>query len=196
MDGWTMLVNTIPGSVAVRGELRAFRGDGGAPLESIPIEIPPGGRKEITVGNSFQSPEQIAYLVFLADSGFLAGYTRFNQPGNRVSLPAASGVQEGWFPKMERDGWTGLAFVNISDQEVIVKLTAFDENGTKVAEESMQIDPGVKTIGVLEQIFPGDISSARYFCFSSDQKILAFSVSGSSDGLMLDGLPSLDWYIR
>lgn len=60
----------------------------------------------------------------------------------------------------------------------------------------MQIDQRDKTIGVLEQIFPGDISSARYFYFSADQKILAFSVSGSSDGLMLDGLPSLDWYIR
>ncbi len=190
------LVNTIPGSVAVRGQLQAFGASGGSPLQSISVEIPAGGRKEITVGASFQNPGEIAYLVFLADSGFLTGYTRFNQPGNRVSLPAASGVQEGWFPKMERDGWTGLAFLNISEGEANVTLSALDENGNKVTEERLQVGPGVKTVDMVDRVFHGDLLKARYFTFTSDRKILAFSVSGSSDGQMLDGLPSLGWYTR
>ena len=190
------LVNTIPGGASVKGELQAFNIDGEA-LETIPIDIAPGGRREITVGTSFQSPEAIAYLVFVSDSGFIAGYTRFNQPGNRVSLPAASGIQEGWFPKMESDGWTGLAFVNIGDEKANVRLSAYNNEGARVVEDqTLEVESGAKVIGLIDEVFPAGVSNARYFYFSSDQKVLAFSVSGSRDGLMLDGLPSLGWYIK
>jgi hypothetical protein len=46
------------------------------------------------------------------------------------------------------------------------------------------------------QVFHTDISTARYFYFSSDKKIVAFSVSRSSNGQMLDGLPALAEYIK
>jgi hypothetical protein len=97
---------------------------------------------------------------------------------------------------MERDGWTGLAFVNISAGEASVTLAAFNENGNKVAEEHLKVGSGVKSVGMVDQVFHSDVTEARYFSFSSDRLILAFSVSGSADGLMLDGLPSLGWYIR
>jgi len=190
------LVNTIAGGVAVHGQLQAFSAAGGDPLQAIDIGIPAGGRKEVTVGQFFQNPESIAYLVFLSDSGFVAGYTRFNQPGNRVSLPAAQGAQQGWFPKMERDGWTGIAFVNIDTQPASVTLTAIDENGNRIGEEHLEVNPGVKTVGMVDQVFHVDLTSARYFYFACDRKILSFSVSGSADGQMLDGLPSLGEYIR
>jgi pimeloyl-ACP methyl ester carboxylesterase len=191
------LVNTIPGGTSVRGELQAFRETGGDPLEVLPIEIPPGGRKEITVGQAFVNPAQIAYIIFHSDSGFLAGYTRFNQPGNRVSLPATPAVKEGWFPKMEQDGWTGLAFVNVSDEKANVVLRAFDENGNLVTEELFpELPSGQKKIGLLDQVFHTDLRNARYFYFSSDQNVIAFTVSGSSDGQMLDGIPALGWYLK
>ena len=190
------LVNTVAGATAIKGELQAFRESGGDPIESVSVEIPPGGRKEITVGAAFQHSAEIAYLAFVSDSGFLAGYTRFNQPGNRVSLPAAAGVQEGWFPKMERDGWTGLAFINIGNEPANVKVCAYGEDGAKIVEESLMVEPGKKIIGLMDQVFPGDISNARFFSFTADQKVIAFSVSGSSDGEMLDGLPTLGSYLR
>jgi hypothetical protein len=189
------LVNTIPGGVNVKGELQAFNA-AGEELESIPIEIPPAGRREITVGASFQNPADIAYIIFLSDSGFLAGYLRFNQPGNRVSLPAVAGITEGWFPKREQDGWTGIAFVNTSSEQASVRLTACDDNGVNVAEGNLSLPSGEKISAVMEQIFHSDISNARYFYFSSDKKLVAFTVCGSSDGQMLDGLPALGWYIR
>jgi hypothetical protein len=191
------LLNTIPGGVGVRGILQAFGAQGGDPLEEIEIEVPAGGRSEISIGDFFRNPSEIDYIVFYSDSGFLAGYTRFEQPGNRVSLPAATGTTYGWFPKMEKDGWTGLAFLNVDSSAANVTLTAIDENGQKVAEEVMPaLEPGVKVIGMVWQVFKADISSARYFYFSSDKKVVAFSVSGSSDNQMLDGLPSLAEYIR
>ena len=97
---------------------------------------------------------------------------------------------------MERNGWTGLAFVNIDAATAGVTLTAKDENGVKVAEEKLTVNAGVKTLGLIEQLFHTDIRNACYFSFSSDKKILAFSVSGSGDGLMLDGLAAEAEYIR
>lgn len=192
------LLNTIPGGVSVKGQLRAFSSEGSL-LESLPLEIPPGGRREIAVINAYQHPENIAYIAFHSDSGFLAGYVRFNQPGNRVSLRATTGVTEGWFPKLEQDGWTGLAFVNMTDEEAAVRMVAYDENGTQIADTNLPVPAGHKVIKIMDYNGFGvgvDISNASYFYFSSDKKVAAFTINGSGDGQMLDGLTSLDWYIR
>ncbi len=199
-DSWETeiaLVNTIPGGVPVKGKLEAYGKKGGSALESISVEIPPGGRKEITVGSTFHNTRSIGYMVFVSDSGFLAGYTRYDQPGNRVTMPAtASGATEGWFAKMETDGWTGIACVNTEASAATVVLKAFDENGNKVAEKSHSVSPGEQMIGIIFQLFDTDISSARYFSFTSDKEIIGFSISGSEDGLMLDGLMNLPRYVR
>jgi hypothetical protein len=44
--------------------------------------------------------------------------------------------------------------------------------------------------------FDVDISGARYFSFSSDKKVAAFTMSRSGDGQMLDGLTASESYIR
>jgi hypothetical protein len=137
--------------------------------------------------------------VYVSDSGFVGGYTRFKEPGNQVSLPAASaGVTEGWFAKMETDGWTGLAFVNTDTSDAAVTLTAYDENGNKVTENTLQpVKPGEKVIGLTFQLFPGaDLSRARFFAFNSDKSLVGFTVSRSEDGLKLDGLMALPRYQR
>jgi len=190
------LVNTVPGGVGVHGHLQAYGSEGGDPLEEIDIVVPAGGRQEIDVKQFFQNAAAIDYLVFLSDSGFIAGYTRFNEPGNRVSLPATTGVLQGWFPKMENDGYTGLAFVNVDSETANLTFSAISESGQKVGEEVTTLEPGVKIVCLVEQVFHSDISAARYFSFSSDKKIVAFSVSESADGQMLDGLPALAGYTR
>ncbi len=193
------LLNTIPGGTAVKGQLQAFARGGGTPLESLYVEIAPGGRKEITIGQTFRNPSQIAYLVYLSDSAFLAGYTRFNEPGNRVSLPLmAEEFMEGWFPKVESDGWTGLAFVNIDSAGASVTLEAYDENGSKIADNVLPaVQPGEKVIGLIYQLFPGaNLAAARYFHFVSDKNFIGYSVSRSDDGTKLDGLMALPRYLR
>lgn len=193
------LLNTVPGGATVKGLLQSFAKEGGSPLESIYVEIPPGGRREVTVGNTFRNTSQIAYLVYLSDSAFLAGYTRFNEPGNRVSLPLiAEEFMEGWFPKVESDGWTGLAFVNIDSAAANVTLTAHDEHGNIIAENVLQaVKPGEKVIGLIHQLFPGaTLAAARYFRFVSDKSFIGYSVSRSEDGTKLDGLLALPRYLR
>jgi hypothetical protein len=193
------LLNTIANGMEVKGVLQAYEKGGGSPIDSIAVNIPPGGRKEITIGSTFRNPAAIAYLVYLSDSGFLAGYTRFNEPGNRVSLPVtAMGATEGWFPKMENDGWTGLAFVNSDSADATVDLRAFDEYGGELAKTRLPpVKPKEKVVGLTFQLFPGaDLTRARYFSFTSDRILIGYSISRSEDGLKLDGLMALPRYLR
>jgi hypothetical protein len=196
LDPWeTEIALTNTSVAAVRGELKAYGPDGGGATQSVNVTLGPLQRKEITVGRFFQDPANIAYLSFASDSGFLAGYTRFYQPGNRVSLPAGTGARVGWFPKMEQDGWTGIAFVNVETTSATVTLTATDANGNEVSSATLTLTPGKKYVGMVNQLFSGNLSAARYFKYVSDKRILGFTVSGSSDGQMLDGLPCLGQYV-
>ncbi len=193
----TEIALTSTAEIPVRGELQAMAADGGTPFELIPFTIPAGGRLEYTAGKSFQKPQDIAYIRVRSDSGFLAGYTRFSQPGNRVSLPLSGGTTEGYFTKVEKDGWTGIAFVNVDSDTANISLFAYDDNGTPADTRTLQLAPGRKYVGMVDQLFAGvDMTRLRYFKFGSDRKLAGFTVSASSDGQMLDGLQSLDGYIR
>jgi hypothetical protein len=191
----TEIAVTNTSEVTVQGQWQAFRSDGSPLGNDIPLVLPPLGRKQIVVGSSFQNPHEIAYLALVSDSGFLAGYTRFSQPGNRVSLAAGTGVKRGWFPKMEKDGYTGIAFVNTETSDATVDLTASDEDGVPVATKTLPLRPGEKFVGMVDQLFSTDLTNAKYFKFKSSRNVLGFTVSGSSDGQMLDGLHCLDNYI-
>jgi hypothetical protein len=193
----TEVALTSTGEIPVKGELQAMAADGGDPLESISFIIPGGGRLEYIAGKSFKKSQEIAYIRVLSDSGFLAGYTRFSQPGNRVSLPLSGGTTEGYCTKVEKDGWTGIAFVNVGSDTANISLLAYDDTGTPAGKGTVQLAPGHKYLGMVDKLFAGsDLTKLSYFRFSSDQKLAGFTVSGSSDGLMLDGLQSLGNYIR
>jgi hypothetical protein len=185
---------TNTSDVAILGTLWAHRADG-MPTQSVDLTLAPMQRKEIAVGSFFQLPAQIAYLSFVCDSGFIAGYTRFSQPGNRVSLAAGAGARTGWFTKLERDGWTGIAFVNVETENATVTLNAVDAEGGLVSTATLVLTAGQKYVGMATQMFTGDLSRARYVKYSSDKRLLGFTVSSSGDGEMLDGLHCLGQYI-
>ncbi len=181
--------------VPVNGQWLAFDASGGQLGQPIPIVLPPIGRKQIIVGSYFSNPQDIAYVTLVSDSGFLAGYTRFSQPGNRASLAAGTGTKLGWFAKVEKDGWTGIAFVNTEATDATVNLSAWDANGNVVATRTLPLTPGQKYVGLVGELFSGDLTHAVYFKFKSDKNVVGFTVNGSGDGQMLDGLHCLDQYI-
>ena len=192
----TEIALTSTAEVPVHCELRAMAAEGGNPIETMPVTIPAGGRVELTAGKSFKDPQNVAYIAVVSNSGFLAGYTRFTQPGNRTSLPLAGGATEGYFTKVETDGYTGIALVNVETALANISLLAYDDNGTPVASQGLQLEPGRKYVRLLDEIFAGaDLPRLRYVKFSSDKKLAGFTVSGSSDGQMLDGLQALGTYI-
>ncbi len=195
-DVWeTEIALTSTSIVPVHGELQAMKAEGGDPTEAVPITIPAGGRVELKVGKSFQRPQDVAYLRLLSDSALLTGYTRFYQPGNRASLALGLGSRKGWFTKIEKDGWTGIAFVNVDTVAASVTLTAWDDNGNQVASTTLSLAPGQKSVGMVDQLFKTDVRNATYCRYSSEKNLLGFTVSGSSDGQMLDGLHALGEYI-
>ena len=97
--------------------------------------------------------------------------------------------------KVEQDGWIGITFVNIETAAATVKLAAIDANGQEVSSATLTLAPGKKIVGMVTQLFNGDLSAAKYFRYTSDKLLLGFTVSGSPDGQMLDGLHCLPSYI-
>jgi hypothetical protein len=191
----TEIALTTTAEAPVRGVLQAYRAEGGSLLESVPISIPPEGRVEIAVSRVFQRAAEIAYLKLLSDSGFLAGYTRFYCPGNRASLALGTGRTKGFFTKIEDDGWTGIAFVNVGTIDASVTVAAYDDDGRSIAETMLSLAPGQKFVGMADQLFKTNIRGASYCRYSSDRNLLGFTVTGSADGQMLDGLHALGDYI-
>lgn len=110
----------------------------------------------------------------------LAGYTSCNID-----------TQNGIFPKLEKAGWTGIAFVNIG-QNTTVTLKAYGDAGELVAtSEPLELAANEKKVAVAQALFEADISQATYLTFSADAPIVGFQLNSSNDGMMLDGLPAL-----
>ena len=95
------------------------------------------------------------------------------------------------FPKIEKDGWTGIAFVNIESSPSTVTVTAYNDDGDAIATESLNLAAYEKIMGVAPSLFSQDISDATYISYSSNGEIVGFQLNGSSDNMMLDGLPGM-----
>jgi Tol biopolymer transport system component len=110
----------------------------------------------------------------------LAGYTA-------VQIRDTRGV----FPKLEDDGWTGIAFVNTASKSAVVTLTAYNDAGERIAEEPISLWPKRKKVDHPEAIFHEDISEATYLSYQADRPVVGFQLNGSADGMLLDGLPGM-----
>lgn len=99
--------------------------------------------------------------------------------------------KQGYFAKMEKAGWTGIAFVNAEDQAATVTLTAYSDFGNAIASQTLQLDPYQKVVQYAEALFDDDIAEASYIGFSSDTQLVGFQLNGSEDGILLDGLPGM-----
>ncbi len=85
--------------------------------------------------------------------------------------------------------------VNVETSIATVTLVATDADGNQVSSTTLTLTPGKKYVGMAHQLFTGDLSAARYFRYTADRLLLGFTVSGSSDGQMLDGLHCLGQYV-
>jgi hypothetical protein len=125
----------------------------------------------------------------------LSGFELFGTiDGNQLAAYAGSGgtgAKAGVFAKIEKNGWTGIAFVNTEASAASVTLTAYNDNGTAVATQVLPVSGYAKVVNNPEAIFSQNISGATYIAYSSDREVVGFQLNGSSDGTMLDGLPGM-----
>ena len=91
----------------------------------------------------------------------------------------------------EAGGWTGIAFVNTENTAATVSLTAYDDSGTVIGSEAMDLNGYAKVVSWPESMFMDDISAATYIAYASDKEIVGFQLNASADNMLLDGLPGL-----
>jgi hypothetical protein len=191
-EWWTGLVIYNPGTQSADLTLTYFDAQGGQ-LGSNNSEVGPG-RKIVGSPDNLNFPDGTEWFMVQASqpvTGFeLFGTTDNNQLGGYsvVNLAAAKGV----FPKLERDGWTGIAFVNPGEEMVQVQVKACSNIGNTVASNTVNLDSGHKWVAQPSELFPGqDISSATYVSFTATGDVVGFQLNGSTDGTMLDAIPAL-----
>ena len=97
-------------------------------------------------------------------------------------------IRQGVFSKLDRNGGTGIAFVNTEGMEASVILTAYSNTGVVVATGTEYLAPYEKLVKTAEDFFADDISSATYIGFSSNREVAGSQFNVSVDGMMLDAL--------
>lgn len=122
VDDWETEICLInpDDSLTLEGALQAYN-DVGDEVESIDVTLPPNGRREFIVGDTFTAdPDQISHIVFEATSeGDAAGYGKVYDGTRRLAIPAvgAADASNGdylYVPHIaSEDGWeTRIGLLN------------------------------------------------------------------------------------
>jgi hypothetical protein len=197
-DSWDTqltLTYTVDGA-QVQGELRAFGNTGGAPLETVPVTLPPAAEKAIAACTVLASAHSAAYLAFVSDSGFVEGHETLSRAGATASMSAIRSMTSGIFPNLETQGWMTLGFANPGPSAVTVSLSAFNDAGAQIAAASLPLAPGAKSSATPGSLFGASVQAASVIRFSAPSGVLAFLLQGSSDGRRLDGHTAVPDYAR
>jgi len=192
-DGWwTGIVAYNPSVLPCTITIAPYSAQGTAlSSSSIPIA---GMGKYVGAVSQLGLPAQTAW--FKIDSTRpLSGFELFGAvDSSRLAAYAAggsTGTLVGVFPKIEKNGWTGIVFVNTEAVTASVILTAYDDNGTAMATRTLTVGGHAKVVNAPEEIFSQDISSATYIGYSADRNVVGLQLNGSADGTMFDVLPGL-----
>ncbi len=143
--------------------------------------------------SSLNLPDESAWFKVEADAG-ITGFELFGtNNGNLLAGYTGVGIssRKAIFPKLEDNGWTGVAFANISSETATINLTYYNDAGVTVAEGALQVNGHSKILGNAETLLRVDTSGATYMDYSSDREVVGFQLNGSADNMMLDGLPGM-----
>ena len=188
---WTGIVSYNPNSTATTLNVTSYDAQGVA-LASFPVDIAAYG-KYIGTAESLSLPAATAWFK-VEGSAAVTGFELFGtQDGSQLAGYSAVDIDttDGAFVKLDQEGWTGIAFVNITSDLAQVTLTAVDDSGASVATTVFNLPANGKQVALAEDFFSSDISEATYIRFNSGQAVVGFQLNGSADEMMLDALPGL-----
>ena len=190
---WTGIVAYNPSALGCTITITPYDAQGTS-LSPITDSIVAGGKYVGVVSPQLGFPSQTAWFKVVSTRP-LVGFELFGSAdGNQLGGYAGgggTGAKAGVFAKIEKNGWTGIAFVNAEESAATVTLTAYNDAGTAVATQALTVGGHTKVVRLVEAIFSKSISSATYITYTSDKNVVGFQLNGSSDGMMLDGLPGL-----
>jgi hypothetical protein len=192
-DWWTGIVAYNPAESPCTITITPYDAEG-TPLAHSTSSIE-GKERYIGAFPALGLPAETAWFEIDSTQQPLSGFELFGTvDGNQLAAYAgegATGAKTGIFPKIEKNGWTGIAFVNTEAAEASVTLTAYRDDGTPAAIQALAVRGHAKEIKLAEDLFVQDISGATYIAYSSDRNVVGFQLNGSADETMLDGLPAL-----
>ncbi len=188
---WTGIVAYNPSASGCTLTITPYSGQGAALTPSTRSLA--GTEKYVGVVSELGLPAQTAWFRIDATSP-VTGFELFGTAtGNQLAAYAGGSgpAKAGVFAKIEKSGWTGIAFVNTEATPASVALTAYNDAGSAVATRTLAVGGHAKVVNLAQDIFPQDIGGAAYVAYSSDRDVVGFQLNGSSDGMLLDGLPGL-----
>ncbi len=183
------VTNNLEG-LEIKGKLQGYDKGGQAVGSAVDITLESLARMELNVASYFEKANEISYISLTSDSFYISGYTKFFKQGNRAAIAATTGRPRGIFLKKDNQGWTGIAYVNPGSRPIHVTMKAINDKGDIIDNRTISVAAGAKVIGTAEELFDVDISKATYIRYYADGDIIGFSLNGSDDGKMLDGLPA------
>ncbi|RLB68890.1 MAG: hypothetical protein DRH04_06155 [Deltaproteobacteria bacterium] len=193
---WTGIVAFDPSAANSQLILHPY-GNQGQVFDPITVFFNQGDNKYITIVNQEEIkdlPTETAWLSVEAEHP-ITGFELFGTlQGNQLAGYTAVNINKrsGIFPKLEKNGWTGIAFVNVGGEETSITLTAYDDAGTTVATAETLLAARAKTVRYARELFTTDISKATYIAFQSEKTdVVGFQLNSSSNKMMLDGLPGM-----
>ena len=188
---WTGVVAYNPSTESCNLTITPFQKDG-TQLVSQNLSLA-GQQKYIGSAGGLNLPDGSAWFKIDASKP-ISGFELFGKR-NGLQLGGYTGVDisgtTGIFPKLEKgsDGWTGIAFVNIENKPSTITISACDDEGTIIAEESLSLSAYEKVINNSAALFSSDIQAATYLRYTSTTELVGFQLNGSTDGMLLDALP-------
>jgi hypothetical protein len=137
--------------------------------------------------------QRLGYSSKGFDKYFCIGSSPTKAEGN--PLAAYTGMNtcrsKGVLANIEEMGWTLIAFVNPTNSDVTVTLSACKDNGRALETTEMVLIAHEKRMGYSPTFFSQDISTATFISYTATAPVVAFQLNIASDQLMLDGLHAL-----
>ncbi|PID73462.1 MAG: hypothetical protein CSB33_03580 [Desulfobacterales bacterium] len=188
---WTGIVAYNPSSSPTEVIFHPFSGDG-KPLGYQSMQIQANDNIMAKISDLGMSSDTAWF--YLEASRPITGLGLFGTE-THTEMASYRAVDEshltGVFPKLDKEGWTGLAFINPGNQAAVIELKALDDTGVLIASEALAVQGGEKKVALAEDLFSSSIEDAAYIRYESSMEILGIQLNGSSDRMMLDGVPAM-----
>jgi len=187
---WTGVVGYNPGSTGTPVKMTTFEQLGNA-LNTKDLNID-SQRQHVGTAGSLGIPDTAAW--FQLDS--VNPISGMELLGTRTSLAGYSGVNiqtpSGVFPKIEKEGWTGIALVNCSSEPNTVSLKVLDDFGNEFGALSLPLFGHEKHVGTVKGMFsPHVLHDGTYIAFDAHADVVGIQLNGSADGTFMDALPCM-----
>ena len=191
---WTGIAVNNASEISIPVTFHAIDSDGNE-LDTVTWIIDPYDKlvklaQNLWTDKNKEFPQNTAWIKATSTERKIIGYELFGtlESKGRRLLAGLNCPVEGYkilvFPHVESniDFWTGIAFVNISDQSATITVTAYNNEGKNLG--SVQISdsfkPNQKYVSTVKDLFGGNVpEGTTYIKVSSSEKIVGFELWGN-----------------